>query len=395
MTLHEFTAKLNPGINLGNTLENIIRMDTGNMDKLRRIVTFNEDNTKVNIRFEDYSIFKDGKPKVTEFSAYEQLAKTPEITKENIEYIASLGFKSVRLPVCMSYHYNWDTKTYDEYWIKHVKDVVDWIIQSGMICILSLFHEQEVNTEVSVANWQNLDSNPNMERINRAWAKLSDVFKDYSNDTLAFELINEMRLHNYYDTIVNYDYLISVAVDIYHRAFKTVRESGGNNATRILGVYGYTVDYQMLVEKFAPYMNDAFDENTYLTTFVFDDVGFTLCCNEEKTPKTWGSDADKKVLDNVFEYMVKAQETIGRPIVISEYGTESYINCAEKAFLTDAQVQEYRKSCIENIGYTKMLADKYNIPLFLWDTNYYIDRKMNMVDPLIHEAMFNYKSLST
>lgn len=395
MNIHEFAKKLNPGINIGNALENMIGFDPAAKEKIRRTVTFNEDNTKVNIRFEDFRYFNNNKPKITEYTAYEQLFRTPEITKENIEFIASLGFKSVRLPVCMSYHYNWNTKTYDEYWINHVREVVDWIIGSGMICVLSLFNEQEFNTEVNVANWQNLDTNPNMQKIIRAWTKLSEVFKNYSNDTLAFELVNEMRLHNYYDTIINYDYLMSVAVDIYHRAFKTVRESGGNNTTRFLGVYGYTCDYQMLIEKFAPYMDDAFDDNTYLTTFVFDDVRFTLCCDEKDSPKTWGTPKDKKVLDDAFEYMVKAQEIIGRPIVIAEYGTESYINCAEKTFLTDEQVQEYRRCCIENIGYTKMLADKNGISAFLWDTNYYVDRKMNMVDPLIHEAMFNYKLSNT
>lgn len=390
MELKEFTSRMQPGINIGNALENFIRMDSS-VDKLKRTIIFNEDNTKVQIKFEDYSVMKDGQPKTSIFNSYEELARTTEITEDNIKYIASLGFKSVRLPVYMSYHYNWETHDYDEYWINHIRNIVNWIVENGMICVISMFHEQELNTPVRVENWQDLDNNPNMKKMINVWTKLSEVFKDYSHETVAFELVNEMRLHNYSDTIINYDYLMSVAADIYKRLFDVVRNSGGENANRFIGIYGYTCDYKMLVEKFAPYMDKLFDENVYLTTFVFDDVTFTLCCNEESTRKTWGTDADKKVLDNVFKYMTDAQESIGRPIVISEYGTESYINCDEREFLTNEQVQQYRHDCIENIRYTKMLADKHNIPAMLWDTGYFIDRRINEADPLIYDAMFNNK----
>ena len=387
MNLKEFTSKLQPGINLGNTLENVIFMNE-TIDKIRRTVTFNDDNTKVNIKFEDFTQLTDGKPKTTIFASYEQLYRTPEITKENINYIASLGFRSVRLPVCMSYHYNWNNRDYDEYWINHIKNVVDYIIESGMICVISLFHEQEMNTEVSVANWQNLDTNPNMKKMENAWKKLCDMFKEYSTDTLAFELVNEMRLHNYYDTIINYDYLMNVAANIYKRLFDVVRNSGGNNSKRFLGIYGYTCDYDMLIEKFAPYIDELYDENVYLTTFMFDDVGFTLCCGEEQTRKTWGTSEDKEFMENNFKYMSKAQDEIGRPIVIAEYGIESYINCDEKSFLTDEQVQQYRHDCIENVRYTVQMSNKYNIPAMLWDTNYFVDRRSNQVDQLLYEAIF-------
>lgn len=387
MNLKEFTSRLQPGINLGNTLENVIFMNE-QIDKIRRTVTFNDDNTKVNIKFEDFNQIIDGKPKTTVFTSYEQLYRNSDITEENIKYISSLGYKSVRLPICMSYHYNWNTGDYDEYWIKRIKCVVDWIINNGMICIVSLFHEQELNTPRSVANWQNLDTNPNMQKINNAWVKLSEIFKDYSVDSLAFELVNEMRLHNYDEIIINYDYLISVAANIYKKLFDTVRNSGGNNKNRFIGIYGYTCQYDILVEKFIPYMNKLYDENVYLATFMFDDPEFTLCCGEENARKTWGTDADKVQIENTFKQIIEAQSKSNRPIVISEWGVESYINCDERQFLSNAQVQQYRHDCIEVVKYTKMLIEKYNIPAFFWDTGYFVDRRINQVDPLLYAAMF-------
>ena len=108
MILKEFTSNLQPGISLGNTLENVIIMNE-QIDKIKRTVTFNDDNTKVSIKFEDFNQLTDGKPKTTVFSSYEQLYRNPDITEENIKYFASLGYKSVRLPICMSDHYDWNT----------------------------------------------------------------------------------------------------------------------------------------------------------------------------------------------------------------------------------------------------------------------------------------------
>lgn len=390
MDLKEFTSNLQPGISLGNTLENVIIMNE-QIDKIRRTVTFNDDNTKVSIKFEDFNQLTDGKPKTTIFSSYEQLYRNPDITEENIEYFASLGYKSVRLPVCMSYHYDWNTGDYDEYWIKRIKCVVDWIINNGMICIISLFHEQELNTPRSVDNWQNLDTNPNMKKMNNAWAKLSEIFKDYSVDSLAFELVNEMRLHNYDEIIINYDYLISVAANIYKKLFDTIRNSGGNNKNRFIGMYGYTCDYDILIDKFVPYMDKLYDENVYLTTFMFDDVEFTLCCGEEKTRKTWGTDEDKVRMENIFKQIVDTSDKADRPIVISEWGVDAYLSCDERQFLSSEQVQQYRHDCIELVKHAKTLIDKYDIPAIFWDTGYFIDRRINQADPLLYAAMFENK----
>src|SRR3954464_9188431 len=60
----------------------------------------------------------------------------PPITKEFVESLARLGFKSVRLPVA------WDTYAADGRIqadkFARVAEVVDWIIGAGMFCVLNI-----------------------------------------------------------------------------------------------------------------------------------------------------------------------------------------------------------------------------------------------------------------
>jgi endoglucanase len=60
----------------------------------------------------------------------------PRVTKEYVESLAKLGFKTVRLPVA------WDTYAKDgkieAEKMKRVAEVVDWILGAGMFCVVNI-----------------------------------------------------------------------------------------------------------------------------------------------------------------------------------------------------------------------------------------------------------------
>ena len=85
-------AQMSPGVNIGNTLENTTTWETG--------------------------------------------WGNPPITKDFVDSLARLGFKTVRLPVA------WDTYAVDERVeadkFRRVSEVVDWITRAGMFCVLNI-----------------------------------------------------------------------------------------------------------------------------------------------------------------------------------------------------------------------------------------------------------------
>src|SRR5262249_12866821 len=85
-------SRMAPGINIGNTLENTSRWETG--------------------------------------------WGNPLITKEFVESLARLGFRTVRLPVA------WDTYAVGGHIqpdkLRRVGEVVDWITGAGMFCVLNI-----------------------------------------------------------------------------------------------------------------------------------------------------------------------------------------------------------------------------------------------------------------
>ena len=61
-------------------------------------------------------------------------------TEEMVVTIQKYGFKTVRFPVTWMNFMDSSGKV-DAEWMKRVKEVVDWIINAGMYCILNVHHD--------------------------------------------------------------------------------------------------------------------------------------------------------------------------------------------------------------------------------------------------------------
>ena len=291
-------------------------------------------------------------------SDYETGWGQPVTTRELMHMFKEAGFGAIRIPVTWYPHMgtvtvsgnHWDMSTWTGYdvdpvWMARVKEVVDYVIDEGMYCILNVHHD---TGDASTA-WLRADKAvfaSVKERYCSLWTQIATEFGDYG-EKLVFESFNEMLDAKGTWNSSTDDAL--EAINLYNAAFvSTVRATGGNNVHRNLILNTYCAGNQPVVlqafrlpedeieghlmaevHSYSPY-RFAFDNDNPIT--VFD----ASCEQEIKTQ-----------MDNLNTYLVSK----GIPCVIGEYGCTTSRPEAEIA----KQLACYVKQ-----------AARYNIPCLCW-----------------------------
>lgn len=162
-------------------------------------------------------------------------------TKDIIDMVKDIGFSSVRIPV--SYYNYMDAEgNIDEQWLSRVKEVVDYVIDNDMYCIINVHHDTGSD------GWLTADEasyQVNSDKLVNMWTQIANYFKDYDSK-LLFEGYNE---------ILNSEKKWSYAgLESYNTANKlnqdfvsAVRNTGGNNAERYLIVNTYAASAEVEV----------------------------------------------------------------------------------------------------------------------------------------------------
>ena len=69
-------------------------------------------------------------------------------TKPMVDFLKQNGFNSVRIPVTWFQHMKADG-TVDEAWMNRIQEIVDYIIDNGMYCILNVHHDTGADLMIS------------------------------------------------------------------------------------------------------------------------------------------------------------------------------------------------------------------------------------------------------
>ena len=193
-------------------------------------------------------------------SDYETAWGQPVTTEALIKMFKEAGFNAIRVPVTwyphMGVHVNdlnwnlpaWSPTKVDAAWMARVKEIVDYVVNNGMYCIINVHHDTgEATTawlRASTANY-----NKYKDTYEDLWKQIATEFKDYDGH-LLFEGYNEI-LDDYgswcfasFAASGQYDASSATdsykAVNLYAQSFvNAVRATGGNNATRNLIVNSY------------------------------------------------------------------------------------------------------------------------------------------------------------
>ncbi len=147
-----------------------------------------------------------------------------------IDFVKSLGFKSIRIPCAWAYGHISDASNYtiDAAWMARVKEVVDYCINDGLYVVLNDHWDGGwLEEKMKDSNAANIAKNKGILKL--LWTQIANAFKDY-DEHLLFAGLNEPGADNQAST----NNLIQ-----YNQTFvDAVRATGGNNAKRVLVVQG-------------------------------------------------------------------------------------------------------------------------------------------------------------
>ena len=246
-----------PGINIGNTLENTVHWETG--------------------------------------------WGNPPITREYVQSLARLGFKTVRLPVAWDTYADHGRVTPQEF--ARVAEVVNWITDAGMYCVINIHWD---GGWIDSGDKQRFPKtyhtfSPEAEKKFRSyWDEISRFFAG-KNEKLIFEDLNEESTFSNADP----DKKAYATLTRVNQLFlDTVRRSGGNNANRLLIVAGYTTDISKTCNRDYTLPRDTVPRRLllsihYYTPWPF--AGMSQDASYGKMTLTWGTDDDVKQLNQLFD----------------------------------------------------------------------------------------------
>ena len=155
------------------------------------------------------------------------------IGEDFIKMLAYEGFGVVRVPVTYMNHID-ENGNVDEVWLSRVSEVIDWIINNDMYCIIDIHHDTG-NDGWIMASSNNFENNH--KRVSNMITQIAEYFKDY-DDHLILEGFNEMVDEENHWTHIPLKSL--KAHNDWNQLFvDAVRATGGNNSSRYLLINTY------------------------------------------------------------------------------------------------------------------------------------------------------------
>ena len=331
-------AVVNMGVgwNLGNTLES----NSGDVDNMW-IEAFTSRKT----------------------SDYETAWGQPVATRELIHMFREEGFGAIRVPVTWYPHMgtvsvtvsdnkgHWDMSTWTGYtvdpaWIARVKEVVGYVLDEGMYCILNVHHD----TGAASTGWLRADEAAYEKyrgRFIELWRQIATEFQDYGQ-RLVFESFNEML-----DAKSTWNASTAAAHEVinkYNADFvATVRDTGGKNTYRNLILNTYAASTQPAVLQAFRLPEDTVEGHLMAEVHSYAPYHFAF---ETDNPKTVFDAACETEVKGIIEGLNTYLVSKGIPCVLGEFGADTS-NRTETELCKQA-------SCYVSA------ATKYHIPCFYW-----------------------------
>jgi endoglucanase len=266
------------------------------------------------------------------------LLGNPIPTKKLIANIKKYGFKTIRFPVTWIYFIDEFGNIHPE-WILRVKEVVKWIIEKDIYCILNVY----TDTKEWITGIESKNKYINL------WKQIAEEFKDF-NEYLIFESMNEptfLSLYNYnYDTLLNFTQSF---VD-------TIRNSEKFNKERLLIISGMSSKIDLTCSQKFKMPTDPANKLAISINYY---IPLEFATNEVYwyDENQWGTKDNYKELLLNFITLKDFYVSKGIPVVIGEVGVMTE---ASKEILS---IREYLYSIFSlSIEYEGIMA-------CLWDTS--------------------------
>ncbi|EDY58079.2 endoglucanase B [Streptomyces sviceus ATCC 29083] len=294
----------------------------------------------------------------------------PAATKALFDTIKSQGFRSVRIPVTWTDHQSASAPyTIDAAWMNRVKQVVDWALADGLYVVLNVHHD----------SWQWIATMPTdhdgvLARFKATWTQIAATFKD-SPRSLLLESNNEPQFNNTTDAQgIQYNDELNTA---FH---SVVRQSGGNNATRLLVLPTlHTNSGQTFLDALAANMKSFNDGNLVVTVHYYGYYPFSVNV-------AGGTQFDATSQKDMTDHFARIRATFtskGIPVYNGEYGLLGYPDSNHPSRIERGEALKF----YEQFGYEARTA---RVTTALWDpgTWAYLNRTtLQWSDPALFAAI--------
>lgn len=306
----------------------------------------------------DTSSGEDNKP--NQWGYWDQ-AKPTQVLYDNLK---KAGASTVRICVTWGNYQDTDTWTIKSDYMAEVKQNVDWAEAAGLNVILNLHHD-EYWLKIKEAASNSTVNDRIKARIEKTWRQIAESFKT-KGDFLFFESFNEVQDGGWgwgdnlrdggkqYKTLNEWNQLV----------VNTIRGTGGNNATRWIGIPGYASSPKFALDDSFVLPNDPANR-VMVSVHFYDPDKFTL------TPETngaseWGhtAAAGKYITGTNEEHVVETFQRLQEryiahniPVYIGEYG------CVMQKTNRSNLFRNYY------LEYVCRAAHTYHMPLCIWDNN--------------------------
>lgn len=243
----------------------------------------------------------------------------PPITRDYIQHLAGLGFRTIRLPVA------WDSYAHDgridRDKLARVGQIVDWIGAAGMFCVVNIHWDGGwIDSDDPKRFAKSLHTfSPEAEgKYQSYWTQIATYFAD-RDQHLVFEGLNE---ETNFEGAGSEEKAYAMLARVNQLFVDTVRKTGGNNATRLLVIPGYTTDILKTTNGHFLLPNDLvphklFISVHYYTPWTF--AGMTEDASWGKMQPTWGSKSDAAELNMLFDRMRNFSQKNDIPVFVGEF----------------------------------------------------------------------------
>ncbi|MDR1837518.1 MAG: glycoside hydrolase family 5 protein [Treponema sp.] len=250
----------------------------------------------------------------------------PMITREFIRALKGFGYTTIRLPVTWA-EYIGDAPDFfiQEGRMSRVEEVVNWILDEGLYCILNLHHDGGESDRSWILNAAS-DPDRIANQLAAVWKQIARRFSGVSQEQLVFESMNEVgfdKLWNRYGNGTGGKSEAFGILNMLNQTFvNTVRGTAGNE-DRFLLIAGYWTDINQSCDPLFQMPKDTIENRLILSVHYYDPSTFCIADRPDNSwgfRDDWGTDSDYVELAGQFNKLRVSFLGRGVPVILGEYG---------------------------------------------------------------------------
>ncbi len=279
----------------------------------------------------------------------------PKATQETFYGIKTAGFKTVRIPITWMGHIG-GAPNYkiEEAWMNRVAELIGYCEKAGLNAIINIHHDG-----ADAQYWLNIkdaaqskDKETAMtEELVALWKQIATRFQE-KGEWLMFETMNEIQDGGWGwgDNTKDGGKQYAVLNRWNQACVDAIRSTGGNNATRWIGVPGYSTNTDLTLKHLIVPTDAA--NHVAVAVHNYDPYKFTLECSTNEYTKN-----DIDYLKSQFAQLKSTYLDKGIQCYIGEFG------CAQRASsIYEANRCNYLKEYAQ-------AAKQAGLSILVWDNN--------------------------